>query len=68
MEVMEIAKVTSSGQLTLSADVVFAIEKIQNDFDGEAERLGLNDIDDVVRLVKEVRAIRNEGRKYASNA
>ena len=82
---MELAKITSKGQITLpivirrsmklnDGDKVafiqkdghyvlvnptsIAFENIQNAFEGEAERLGLNDIDDVVDLVKEVRAKR----------
>ena len=39
---------------------VYAFEKIQNDFTGEANRLGLNNVNDVVVLVKEVRLERNK--------
>ena len=82
---MELAKITSKGQITLPTavrssmklndgdKVAFvqqgghyilinptrvAFENVQKAFEGEAERLGLNDIDDVVDLVKEVRASR----------
>ncbi len=80
---MELAKITSKGQITLPIGIrrrlnlkdgdkvafieqdgsyvlanptMIAIKNIQADFDGEAERLGLNDINDVVALVKEVRS------------
>ena len=80
---MELAKITSKGQITLpiairrqlnlkDGDKVAFIEKdgnfiignptrlafkeAQEGFRGEAERLGLKDVDDVVKLVKEVRA------------
>ncbi|MDD6735078.1 MAG: type II toxin-antitoxin system PrlF family antitoxin [Clostridiales bacterium] len=84
---MEVARVTSKGQVTIPIAVrklmklkegdkicffeqdgriyvensaLLAFEKIQKDFEGEAERLGLETIDDVVALVKEVRAERNK--------
>jgi AbrB family looped-hinge helix DNA binding protein len=79
---MELAKITTRGQLTLPLEirkklkvgegdkVIFyeesgrivvanaakmAFAQIQEDFAGEAERLGLKDEQDVVALVKEVR-------------
>lgn len=79
---MELAKVTSKGQITLpkiirdalglkdGSKVVFfekdndivirnsamvALEKIQEVFDGEAERLGLKTEDDVVNMIKDFR-------------
>ena len=85
---MELAKITSKGQITLPINIrrtlklkdgdkvafiekdglfilanptVLAFENVQKAFEGEAERLGLKDVDDVVDLVKEVRAKR--GRK-----
>ena len=88
MYTMELAKITSNGQITLPLTIrrslklndgdkvafiqqdgqfvlinptKMAFENAQNAFEGEAERLGLTDIDDVVKLVKEVRA--NKGRK-----
>ena len=39
---------------------MIAFENVRSAFDGEAERLGLNSIDDVVALVKEVRAERGD--------
>lgn len=79
---MELAKITSKGQITLpiairralslsdGGKVAFlkvgdqyvlanpakiAFDDVQTAFDGEAERLGLKDLDDVVNLVKDVR-------------
>ena len=37
-----------------------AFKDLQKAFEGEADRLGLKDLDDVVRLVKEVRAEREK--------
>ena len=82
---MELAKITSKGQITLPIDIrrtlklndgdkvafikkdgqyvvinptMLAFENARKAFEGEAERLGLKDIDDVVALVKEVRSER----------
>ena len=82
---MELAKITSKGQITLPINIrrtlklndgdkvafiekdgqyilvnptVLAFENVQKAFEGEAERLGLSDMEDVVQLVKEVRAKR----------
>jgi AbrB family looped-hinge helix DNA binding protein len=79
---MELAKITSKGQITLPIGIrrklclkdgdkvafiemddqivianptSIAIKNVQEAFEGEAERLGLRDEDDVVALVKEVR-------------
>lgn len=84
---MELAKITSKGQITLpialrralslsDGDKVAFVEKngdyvvvnpaklafsgVQNAFEGEAERLNLKDVDDVVSLVKEIRAERKQ--------
>ncbi|MCL2120706.1 MAG: AbrB/MazE/SpoVT family DNA-binding domain-containing protein [Clostridiales bacterium] len=82
---MELAKITSKGQITLPINIrrtlklndgdkvafiekdgqyvvinptMLAFENAQKAFEGEVERLGLRDVDDVVSLVKEVRAER----------
>ena len=82
---MELAKITSKGQITLPIGIrrnlnlkdgdkvafvendgkyvlvnptMIAFENVRKAFDGEAERLGLEDIDDVVAMIKEVRASR----------
>jgi len=79
---MEVAKITSKGQITIPVDVrrkmrlkdgdkvifinedgryyvenaaLIAINRIQEAFTGEAERVGLKDEDDVVDMVKEIR-------------
>ena len=86
---MELAKITSKGQITLPINVRrrlnlqdggkvafieqggsytivnplrLAIQNAQKAFEGEAERLGLNTEEDVVRLVKEVRRKRWENK------
>ena len=84
---MELAKITSKGQITLPIGIrrklnlkdgdkvafvekdgkymlvnptMIAFENVRRAFDGEAERLGLEDIDDVVAMVREVRTARKE--------
>ena len=84
---MELAKITSKGQITLpirvrrslklndgdkvafiekdgifivANPITFAFENAQKAFEGEAERIGLADIDDVVALIKGVRAERRD--------
>lgn len=79
---MELAKITSKGQITLPINirkalklrdgdkvafiekngqyilvnpVMLAIREVQDNFYGEAERFDLEDINDVVDLVKDVR-------------
>ena len=79
---MELAKVTTKGQITIPKSIreflelkegskiifiqrgkdiiiknsaMLALEKIQEEFAGEAERLGLKDEDDVVNMIKEFR-------------
>ncbi|HIV90885.1 MAG TPA: AbrB/MazE/SpoVT family DNA-binding domain-containing protein [Candidatus Eisenbergiella stercoravium] len=86
---MELAKITSKGQITIPVSIrkllgvkdgdkvlflqegnrvvmmnasVNALLEAQKDFQGEAEKLGLQDEQDVVNLVKEIRAER--GDKY----
>jgi AbrB family looped-hinge helix DNA binding protein len=84
---MELAKVTSKGQVTIPISIrkrlgikdgdkllfiekpdgvimvnptMMALEKIGKAFEGEAERLGLADDDDVVAMIKEIRQERWE--------
>ena len=86
---MELAKITSKGQITLPIRIrrslklndgdkvafiekdglfivvnptALAFENAQKAFEGEAERLGLKDVDDVVALVKDVRAERRNAQ------
>jgi len=82
---MELAKITSKGQITLPIAIrkalrlkdgdkvafvecegsymvanptMLAFENVRRAFDGEADRLGLKDVDDVTSMVKEIRAKR----------
>ena len=84
---MELAKVTTKGQITIpkavretlkikeGSKIIFlrkgediiiknsamlALEKIQDAFEGEAERLGLENEEDVVKMVKEYRKKRKK--------
>ena len=79
---MELAKVTTKGQVTIPKSIrellelkegskilfiqkgndviiknsaMIALENIQNEFDGEGKRLGLETEDDVVEMIKEYR-------------
>jgi AbrB family looped-hinge helix DNA binding protein len=54
----KIAFIEQNGQYVLANPTVLAFENVRAAFEGEAERLGLEDEDDVVALVKEVRAKR----------
>ena len=92
-EGVEVAKITSKGQITLPIDIrkklgvkegdkvifiedgnriivanaaMIAFANIRAAFDGEAERLGLRDEQDVVKLVDKVREEMWEER-YANN-
>ena len=87
---MELAKVTSKGQITIpkakidllnikdGSKILFleknneiviknaamvSLEKIQNEFEGEAERLNLRTEEDVVKLVKDFRKERKGKNK-----
>ena len=84
---MELAKVTTKGQITIPKSIrerlnikdgskiiflekgndiiiknaaMISLEKIQNAFEGEAERLNLNSEKDVVELIKEERKNRKK--------
>lgn len=84
---MELAKVTTKGQITIpkaireklelkegskiiflqrGEDIVIknsamlALERMQNEFEGEAERLGLKNEDDVVKFIKDFRKKRKK--------
>jgi len=84
---MEIAKITSKGQVTIPIDIrrklgvkegdkilfveeegkvyilnasMEALRKAQAAFAGEAQRVGLNDENDVVSMIKELRRERKE--------
>lgn len=84
---MELAKVTSKGQITIPKTIrealqikegskilffkkgdevviknaaMISLEKIQNEFEGEAQRLNLNTEEDVVQLIKKFRKERKK--------
>lgn len=84
---MELAKVTTKGQITIpkaireklelkeGSKIIFlqrgediiiknsamlALERMQNEFEGEAERLGLKNEDDVVKFIKDFRKERKK--------
>ena len=87
---MEIARVTSKGQITIPRDIrakmnikrgdkivffedngkyflqnsasiaVKALENFQNNMKGEAEKVGFNDPDDVVKYIKSLRKTRKK--------
>jgi len=61
----KVAFVEKDGQYILVNPGIIAFEYAQKAFEGEAERLGLNDVDDVVQMIKELRA---EWRKEKNNA
>ena len=56
----KVAFIEKEGQFVLVNPTAIAFENARQAFDGEAQRLGLKDVDDVVMLVKEVRAGRRE--------
>jgi AbrB family looped-hinge helix DNA binding protein len=91
---MEVAKITTKGQITIPVAVrrnmklkdggkvlfiqegdryyvenasMVAINRMQEAFAGEAERLGLQNEDDVVAMIKDVRRDRWK-KKHADNA
>lgn len=51
----KVAFIERNGQYVLLNPTKLAFEEAQKAFEGEAERLGLKDIDDVVALIEEVR-------------
>ena len=52
----KVAFIEKDGQYIIANPTMLAFEKVQKAFRGEAERLGLRDVDDVVKLVKDVRS------------
>jgi len=51
----KVAFIENNGQYILVNPVLLAIREVQDSFYGEAERLNLNNEEDVVDLVKDVR-------------
>lgn len=56
----KVAFIEKDGQYVIVNPTILAFENAQKAFEGEAERLDLEDVDDVVTMVKEVRAKRKE--------
>lgn len=56
----KVAFVEKDGEYMLINPVKLAFSEAQKTFAGEAERVGLKDIDDVVAMVKEIRAERKQ--------
>lgn len=55
----KVAFIEQNGQFFLANPAKIAFDEAQKAFSGEAERLGLKNVDDVVALIKEVREGRN---------
>ena len=53
--------------IIIKNSAMLALEKIQDEFEGEAERLGIKNEKDVVKLIKEFRKER-KNKWYESNA
>ena len=47
--------IEENGRIVMENSVMLALKDLQNAFNGEAERLGLKDEQDVVNMVREVR-------------
>ena len=58
----KVAFVEKDGAYTVVNPTLVAFENVQQAFEGEAERLGLKDVEDVVDMVKELRAKRKEDK------
>lgn len=58
----KVAFIEKDGQYILANPAKIAFSEAQSAFAGEAERIGLKDLDDVVSLVKEIRAERKKSR------
>lgn len=56
----KVAFIEKNGQYMLVNPVLLAIREVQEAYDGEAEKLGLEDVNDVVDMVKEIREIRKK--------
>ena len=56
----KVAFIERNGQYVLINPVLLAIREVQEAYDGEAERLGLEDVNDVVNMVKEIRESRKK--------
>ena len=52
--------IQKGNDIVIKNSAMIALEKIQDAFEGEAERLGLETEDDIVKLIKEFRKNRKE--------
>lgn len=52
--------IQKGNDIVIQNSAMVALEKIQNAFDGEAERLGLETEEDVVKMIKEFRKNRKK--------
>ena len=55
--------IEKDGNMVIANSAMVALQKVQDAFEGEAERLGLKTEEDVVSLVKEVRQEINDEKK-----
>ena len=53
--------IQKGNDIVIQNSSMLALEKIQNSFSGEAERLGIETEDDVVEMIKEYRKNRKRG-------
>ena len=51
--------VSIDGEVMMMNPAIFALKAIQKNMDGRAEAAGIEDEDDIVRLVREIRSGRN---------
>ena len=56
----KVAFLEKDGNYIIVNPVSLAIDEVRNEFKGEADRLGLKNEEDVVKMVKEVRAERKK--------
>ena len=59
--------IEENGRIIMENSAMLALIDVQNAFQGEAERLGLKDEQDVVAMIKEVRR-EKKGKARAGNA
>jgi AbrB family looped-hinge helix DNA binding protein len=58
--------VNEDGELKIKNRSIYALEKLQKEMEGEAERVGLTTEEDIIELCREVR-YELEGRLYEGN-
>ena len=60
IKLTKILFIQKGNEVVICNSAMLALEKIQNSFDGEAERLGLEDEEDVAEMIKEFRKNRKK--------